>query len=182
MANNFDIDAFRSRLAGGGARPTLFRVILTAPAYVGFPTEDYSMLAKATQLPGSSVGFIEVPYWGRRIKVAGDRTFSDWNVTVINDESFNIRNAFEAWSNAIASYSTNVGSQRTGGATSNPNSYVGQAIIEQYTKDGEVAKSYKLVNLFPTDIGPIEVSWESNNQIEEFQVTFQFDKFVPVEE
>lgn len=181
MANNFNIDAFRSRLTGGGARPTLFRVVLTAPAYVGFPTEEFSLLAKASSLPGSSTGLIEVSYWGRKIKLAGDRSFADWTVTVINDENFNLRNAFEKWSNSIASYSTLDGAQRVGGATSNPNSYIGQAIIQQFSKEGEVAKEYKLVNVWPADIGQIEVSWEANNQIEEFQVTFHFDKFDPIE-
>lgn len=180
MANLFNIDAFRAQLAGGGARSTLFRIMLSAPEYVGFPTEKFSMLAKATQLPGSSMGFVEMSYWGRKIKLAGDRTFQDWNATIINDEDFNIRDAFEKWSNSMASYSTEAEKLRVGGATSNPSSYVGSAVIEQYTKTGEIAKSYKLVNLFPTDISPIDVSWEANDQVEEFDVTFAYDYFDPI--
>jgi hypothetical protein len=169
----FDVGAFRAQLPGGGARPNLFRVTMNAPSFVGFPTEKMSFLCKTAELPGSTIGLVEVPYFGRSVKLAGDRTFPEWSPTIINDEDFLIRNAVEKWMDSIDSH-TRAGTKR-GAATSNPNSYVSDAFVEQFSKTGDVIKTYTFVNLFPTDLSPIEVSWESTDVIEEFTVTFNYD-------
>lgn len=175
----FNVNDFRGRLQGGGARPNMFEVILPPPANIsGLNTQELSFMCKATALPASTVGTIEVPYFGRTIKVPGDREFEPWTITVINDESFDLRDAFERWQTAMASYSTAVNSQRTGGSTSNPFSYVSAGIINQYGKEGEIIKTVSLVNCFPTNVGEIQLSWEENNSIEEFEVTFDYDYFV----
>jgi len=169
----FDISAFRSQMPGGGARPNLFKVTLPAPGYVNFPTEKMSFLCKATSLPSSVIEPLIVPYFGRQVKFAGDRTFEDWTVSIINDEDFLIRDAFERWSDGIARHSA--GGSKRGAADSNPASYVADAVIEQYSKSGDVIKSYSMVNVFPTNIAEIPVDWESNSQVELFDVTFSLD-------
>lgn len=174
----FDITQFRSKLTGDGARPTLFRVILNPPAFVGFPTEQFSFMCKAASLPSSIIGHAEPSYFGRRIKVGGDRQFDDWTVLIINDESFDLRDAFERWQGGIASYSTVQNAQRNSGATSNPNSYVGNATVQQYSKEGDIIKEIQIVNMLPTMVGQIEVNWDANDTIEEFDVTFTYDFFV----
>lgn len=173
----FDINDFRSRLSGDGARPTLFRVTLTAPTYAGFPTEQFSFMCRTAALPASNVGQIEVPYFGRKIKVAGDRTFDDWTVTAINDEAFDIRDAFERWSNGMDEFTTSSRAKRTDGGTSNPYSYVSEAFIEQFSKEGDVIKTVTLHNCFPTVVGEIALDWESNDTIETFDITFTYDYF-----
>lgn len=174
----FNINDFRGQMTGGGARSTLFEVVLTLPPVaMNMDTEKFSFMCKATSLPGSTVGTMEIPYFGRVTKFPGDRTFEDWQVTVINDESFDIRNGFEQWSKAIASYNTENQSIRSSGATSNPNSYVANAIVNQYGKEGEIIKQVTIVNIWPTMISPIELNWENNNQVEQFDVTFAYDYF-----
>lgn len=173
----FNINEFRAKLAQGGARPSQFEVILTPPAFAGLNIEDFTFKCKAAQLPTSTLGMIEVPYFGRRIKIAGDRTFEDWTVTVINDEDFAARNALEAWQTAIASYTTNTNNVRNGGAGASPNSYVGKALVNHYGKEGNIIKTVELINVFPTNIAAIDLNWESSDTVEEFTVTLAYDYF-----
>lgn len=179
----FNINTFRSELRGDGARPTLFEVTVSFPPSIqgSFPTQQLKMMAKSSTLPGSTLGIIEVPYFGRKIKVAGDRTFDDWTITLINDEDFNIRNAFEFWQNAMDQYSTSAEKKRVNGADASPLSYVATIQIDQFGKQGDVIKTYTLINAFPNQVGQIDVSWENNDQIEEFDVTFSMDYFLVTE-
>lgn len=178
---SLNINEFRSNFKGDGARPTLFEIFLRFPKDIKgtFPSNDMKLFAKATTLPTSTVGSIIVPYQGRQIKVAGDRVYDDWNCTIINDESFSIRNAMEAWNNALDQHSTEDEKKRVGGANANPYSYVADVYINQLGKQGDILKTYRLVNAFPYLIGQIDLSFESNDAIEEFDCTFAYDYFVP---
>lgn len=175
----FNINQFRAELSGDGARPTLFEVEIFFPATLAgvFPTQKGKMMAKSSILPASNIGMIEVPYFGRKIRVAGDRTYDDWTCTFINDEDFSIRNALEFWSNAMDQHSTVQQVKRISGATENPYTYVSTILIHQYGKQGNIIKTYNLVNAWPVNVGQIDVSWESNDQVEEFDVQWTFDYF-----
>ncbi len=173
----FNLNDFRAKLVGGGARSSLFEVIITPPAFVGLDIEQFSFMCKAGSLPGSVIGRPELAYFGRRIKLGGDRVVEDWTVTAYNDEPFDIRNAFERWQSAIASHTTSPNALRSNGASSNPNSYVGQAVVNQKGKTGETIKSYKMINCWPTVISGIELDWGANDQIEEFTITLAYDLF-----
>jgi hypothetical protein len=175
----FNVNEFRAKLEKGGARSNLFEVVLAVPvAAAAFPTEEFTFMCRATSLPASRVGVISVPYFGREVKMAGDREFDDWNVTVINDETFDVRNAFERWQSAVASYATVGNNQRQLGVTSNPNSYVATAAINQLGKEGDVVKTVQIINIFPQEIGAIELSWDQSTEIETFDVTFAYDYFI----
>jgi len=166
---SFSINEFKSQLVGGGARPTLFEVRLTNPVT---SVADFKIpfMVKAAQLPGSTLGSYTVPYFGRQIKYAGDRTFEDWTVTVINDEDFLIRNALEAWSNSINSHVSNTRSL--------PQDYKSDAQVIQYGKDGTALRQYTFQGLYPINLDPIDLNWETQDTIEEFGVTFQYDLWV----
>jgi hypothetical protein len=166
----FNVAEMRSQLTGGGARPSLFSVQITNPIN-GVADFKIPFMVKAAQLPASNLGFVDVPYFGRKIKIAGDRTFDPWEVTVINDEDFSIRNAMENWMNAINSH---VGNLRSG-ANLAPESYKTQAQITQYSKTGAPIRIYNFDGMFPTLISPIQMSWESTDQVEEYSITFQYD-------
>ena len=172
----FNINEMRQQLKFGGARPSLFQVQLTGPTGLiqGLSNEALKMMpfmVKGTDIPESSVSSIPVPYFGRQIKVAGTRTFQDWSVTVINDETFDIRNAMETWSNGVNQHIGNL--QQT--SSPNPNNYKGIASVIQYGKDGSKIREYVVDGLFPVNIGPIALSWENGDAIEEFPVTFSVD-------
>lgn len=166
----FNISEMRSQLVGGGARPTLFEVQITNPVN-GAADFKVPFMVKASSLPSSTLTAIEVPYFGRKIKVAGDREFEDWEVTIVNDEDFAIRNAMEAWMNAINSHVGNL-RDRTRLA---PETYKTQAQIRQFSKSGDMIREYSFNGLFPTNVAAIETSWETNSTIEEFSVTFGYD-------
>jgi hypothetical protein len=166
----FNVNEMRSQLTFGGARNSLFQVIINNPAN-SVADIKVPFLVKAAQIPASTLGLIEVPYYGRKIKLAGDRTFADWTVTVINDEDFLIRNALEQWSNQIQSHQGNL--RNFAGAS--PGLYKSQAQVTQFSKTGIPIRTYNFNGIFPTEISPIEVSWESTDAIEEFTVTFQYD-------
>lgn len=187
----FNIESFKSQgLQFGGARPSLFRVILTfpqdvttaAPAIAGGRS---SFLIKSAALPASTIGEIDVSYFGRKIKMAGDRTFDDWTITVLNDEDFSLRNAFEEWSNLMNTLISN----RLGGAAaplSSPETYKVDLDVQQFGKAGPgdeagVIRQYKFVGAFPTQISAITLDWDRNNTIEEFDVRFAYDYWIPVE-
>ena len=160
------VDDFKSKLKGGGARSNLFNCRVNFPAYALGDAELTSFMAKAAQLPASVMETITVPFRGRQLKIAGDRTFEEWTITVINDTGFEVRNAMERWMNGINSHNENTG-------FNDPASYQTDLAIDQLDKDGLVLKTYNFRSCFPTNIGAIDVSYENENQIEEFTVTFQ---------
>lgn len=169
----FNINEIRTGLAFGGARPTLFQVELTNP--VNRDSDAIApFLIRATNLPGSSIAPIEIPYFGRKIKIAGDRTFETWPITVMNDEDFRIRHTLEQWHNAINSLEENLNSF----ASSSPANYKSTAIVTQYGKTGIELRKYKFNGIFPIDIAAIDLDWDSTDQIENFQCTFAFDNYV----
>ena len=185
------ITNFRDQLRGGGARPNLFEVNLGNFGGAGGlnadwdnnAQRDFQFLCKATSMPTQTIGSVDVPFRGRILKVAGDRTFEPWSVTVINDESFNIRKSFEKWSQAINNLATGVGEV-------NPGAYMGRGQIRQLSRsatvagatggtatfdsgDQKVVHEYQVEDIWPSEIGSIDLSYESSDAIEEFTVTFQ---------
>jgi hypothetical protein len=168
----FNLSTFKGELLFDGARPTLFEVQLNFPQSLGANAAGQKsiFMVNAAQLPASSVGNIEVGYFGRKIKVPGDRTFEDWTVTVINDENFTIRNAMEAWLNALNSHAGNVRNANFLRATN----YTADMLVNQYGKDGAVIKTVKLIDAFPTSLTAIDLNWDTNNSIETFSVTFSY--------
>ena len=159
------VDDFKSKLRGGGARPNLFKNTVNFPAYAGGDVELTSFLCKA-QLPASIMNVIEVPFRGRQLKLAGDRTFETWTVTVLNDTDFNVRNAMERWMNGINAHSANTG-------LTNPVDYEADLIVEQLDKDGATVKTYQFRGCFPTNVSAIDVNYETVDTVEEFTVEFQ---------
>jgi hypothetical protein len=163
----FKISDIISRgLVGGGARPSLFDVSITYGG-INFP-EDFKFLCRATSAPASTIGHIEIPYFGRKIKLAGDRTFENWNTTIMNDEDFDIRNKLEQWHNSINTITTNL---RT------VDNYKAQATVTQYSKTGDSKpiKTYNIVNCFPLNIADMPLDWDTTNQIQTFNVTWAYD-------
>lgn len=180
MATGFNISTFKTRgLTLGGARPALFEVYLSIPSGVkadAASAQKFRFTCRAAQLPASTVGNVEIPYFGRKIKVAGDRTFTDWSVTVMNDEDFLVRSMFEKWSNSLNRMQANV---RDVAYYGNENSYKAVMNIVQYSKDGLPIRQYDMVGAFPTNIDAISLDWDTTNQIETFQVTFAYDYWLP---
>ena len=182
---NKSISQFKSALVGGGARPNLFEVRLAnIPSGITWDGDNFQYMCKAAQLPASVIANIDVPFRGRIFKVAGDRTIETWSVTIINDESFRLRNAFEEWMQLIAKLDTNIG------ATS-PEAYMVDADVFQLgrgsdpsstTSDGNanaVLKRYKMESIFPTNLAGIDLSYDTGDTIEEFTVEFQVQSFTP---
>jgi hypothetical protein len=167
----FNVNQFRTQLQGDGARPNLFEVRLNFPGYVTARSTaalKSTFMVKTAQLPGSTIGSVPVNYFGREVKVAGNRTFADWTVTIINDEDFVLRNAMENWLRGINDNVTNLRRALT------TQQYTSDAVVNQYGKGGKILKSYKFVGMFPVDVTPIDLDWGSNDAIEEYSVTFQY--------
>jgi hypothetical protein len=170
----YSINDIRANLKLGGARPTLFRVQLTSPALIGGDLSTAEFMIQASSLPGSSIAPIEVPYFGRKIRIAGDRTFENWSVQVLNDEDFKVRHALETWHNKINSLSSNLNT--TG--SSAPTNYKSQADVQQFSKaGGPPIRIYRFYGLFPIDIAQIDVSWADTDTIEVFAATFAYDYY-----
>ena len=183
--DNKTISEFKSRLLGGGARPNLFEVELTGlPTSVALPwqAERFGFLCKAAQMPAQTIANIDVPFRGRIFKVAGDRTIENWSITVINDEDFLFRNAFEEWTQQIANLDDNMGS-------TNPASYMVNAKVYQLGRGSTIAsqnnggdsnvvlKEYEFIDIFPVSVGPIDLSYESTDTIEEYTVEFAVQSY-----
>lgn len=189
------ISQFKSKLIGGGARPNLFEVDVTFPTGINlgvqgdgtgqFDKENFRFLCKAAALPASTVTPIPVPFRGRELKVAGDRSIDVWTVSVINDENFSHRRAFEAWTQNIAQYGDHSG-------LTNPNDYMGNAIVYQLGRspsntqgsnttgeNANILAQYRFIDIFPTGISEIGLSYDQGNTIEEFTVEFQVQYWFP---
>lgn len=166
----FSVNEIKSQLTFGGAKAALFQVQITNPVN-GIADLKAPFLIQAASLPESTLGVIEVPYFGRKVKIAGDRTFAEWTVTVMNDEDFLIRNAMENWMSAINSHESNVRQLATAAASE----YKSQAQIIQYSKTGAPLREYTFTGLFPTTVAPITMDWDTTDDIERFDITFQYD-------
>lgn len=183
MATGFNISTFKTRgLRFGGARPALFEVYLSIPGGVQATAgsdDKFRFTCRAAQIPASTVGSVDIGYFGRKIKVSGDRTFADWTVTVMNDEDFLVRSMFEKWSNSLNRLVSNV---RDGAYAFNENSYKATMNVIQYSKDGTPIRAYDIIGAFPTTVEAIDLNWDTTNQIETFNVTFSYDYWLPAPE
>ena len=187
MAETRTLSQFKAKLAGGAARANLFEVsIPTFPSSIqgacgpGDDAENgiFKFLCKSATLPASNVGSIDIPFRGRILKVAGDITFDDWTVSVINDEDFKLRTAFEQWANVMSKLDDATG-------VSNPSSYMTDAYVQQLGRgatvageanagaDSAILRTYKFYDIFPTTIGEIALSYDSSDETEQFDVTFK---------
>lgn len=199
-----NITDFKNKLRGGGARPNLFEVAIPSfPAnirqfWTNADQDDFRFLCKSAALPASNVAPIDVPFRGRILKVAGDRTFDTWTITIINDEDFNLRHAFEQWMNHISKL------DNASGAV-NPQSYMTDALVWQLGRSNQrngtnvvngardlqqaappysgtqfsskILRAYKLHDIFPTNVSQIDLSYDTSDTIEEFTVEFQVNWF-----
>ena len=167
-----NINEFKSRLRGGGARANQFKVTLPFPGYasVGGETSDLAFLCRATAIPGQTVGPIAIPFRGRQLQIAGDRTFEPWTITVMNDTDFKLYRAFERWMNGINNMTDNEG-------IANPADYQVDAFVDQLDRNGNTLKSYTYRGLFPVTLDSIALNYNTNDTIEEFGVSFQFQYF-----
>lgn len=172
----FNIEDFKSNgLALGGARPSLFDVQIPG----GWPgsgdsTATLQFLAKASSLPPSVVESIDIPYFGRKIKILGDRVFPNWSVTVMNEENFSLRNGFMNWHEFMNSKIPNILNNPSGDIES----YKRDIIVAQYTKSGDVIFECKLVGAFPVTVDAIQLDWDAINQVEQFDVEFAYDYWI----
>lgn len=183
--NNRTLSDFKSRLVGGGARPNLFECRLAFPAGLQNEIkvdEDFTFMIKAAQMPASNVNVIDIPFRGRNLKIAGDRSFDPWTITVINDTNFKIRNSFEKWMNFINRHDDNAG-------VITPAAYQTEMIVHQLgrgnpssgtsgslpgnTEKIPVLKTYKFFGTFPTNVSAIELSYDAADSVEEFTVDLQ---------
>ena len=184
---NKTISQFKCQLIGGGARPNLFEVELTTlPAGIAWPSDNFRYMCKAAQLPASVLANIDIPFRGLIFKVAGDRTIEPWSITVINDEDFRIRKAMEEWVDRIAKLENNLGA-------TDPSAYMVNAKVFQLGRGATVSSStnagdrnavlreYEFIDIFPTSVSSIDLSYDSSDTIEEFVVDFAVQSFAFVD-
>ena len=177
--NERSITDFRSRLKGGGTRANLFEVQMSFPTYLSVSDEnetinDIPFLVKAAEIPASNIGNIPVPFRGRVLPIAGDRTFDPWTVTIINDTNFRLRDVMERWSDSINDLQTAQG--RT-----NPEEYQTKASVIQLDRLGKKPgdtirelRTYDFTGIYPNVVSSIPLDHGATDTIEEFQVTFNY--------
>ena len=173
---DFSISKFRSAIKSG-SRPNLFRIDVTAPAAVPSLTNIYTSLVRSAALPSATIGTIELPMnGGRRFKIGGDRVFSEWTSTVLNDENYLLRSSLEAWQNNMVFTNYEINSS-LGNRSAAANGLYGTVVIYQLDEFGASVPnaSYRLVNCWPSDISAIDLSYDTTDAIEDFTVTWTYD-------
>ncbi|AOV60937.1 tail fiber protein [Synechococcus phage S-CAM22] len=188
MANRGTLDDFKANVVSDFARPNLFQVDLAFPSGI---INNSSLInlgnftVRAANLPSSQIGVIEVPFRGRVLKIAGDRTFEPWTITIQNDSGFVLRDAFELWASSIQAYNENFTSAAGLGDEDDSTGYFADMEVHQLArdvKDGQkpkVIKSYKFYNVFPSNIAAIDLDFGNNDAIEEFTVELQVQYWTP---
>jgi len=174
------IEEFKTNLANGGVRPTMFEVSITFPAILRVDLQDLTQksifLVKGATLPGSQIGVIEVPFRGRKMKVSGDRTFADWETTIFSDTDYKLRNAIEKWSEYIQNHNYALGLNQIDDGTNNltnaDEGYFGTAIVRQLDREGKQLKVYQMNGIWPTSIGDIALEFGTNDTIAEYSCTW----------
>ena len=158
------IDEFKAQLIAGGPRANRFRVFIPRTG------NKIEFLCQAAQIPAMTVGQVTVPFRGMNLKLAGDRTFDEWSITVLNDTNFKLRNAFERWQNGINNMTDNEG-------LTNPVDYQVDCFVDHLDRNGNTIKSYTLRGLFPTAISAIDLNYDEAAAVEEFTATFNYQYF-----
>ena len=166
---------------GQGVKPNMFLIDINFPSPIALQSAEKELtdiLCKSAALPGSNLGVIEVPFRGRTVKIAGDRTFDTWSATFFNDKDFKLRSFFEQWANSINTHEGNTAPLFTPDST---NGYMADLLVHQLEKDaseeGAKLRTYQLHHCFPTNVSPIDLAYDSNDQIEEFTVEWQYSFF-----
>ena len=169
-----NVDQFRGKLVKGGARANMFEVKVNFPGYAGGDNELASFMCRSAQLPASTVGLVEVPFRGRIIKLAGDRTFEPWTITVYNDVDHELRGAFEAWMSGINTHESNEGQQSN---NSGIGTYAVDMEVTQTDQLGTPSSKgkYTLKNAFPTNVSAVDLDFAQVGEIETFTVTIEYD-------
>ena len=162
------IDQFKAQLIGGGPRANRFKVFIPRAG------NKIEFLCKAANIPAGTLGEVVVPFRGHNLKLAGVRTFEDWQITVINDVEFSVRSGLEAWKEEIQAMDSGVGSTST-------DYLISRAFVEQLNKDDSVLARYEFFNMFPKNIGAIELSYDTVDALEEFTVDFTFSHWERVQ-
>ena len=167
-----DISKFKGLLGAGGARPNQFRVILNWPGYVqSVPDREFSLLVTGAALPASTVNPTLVQYRGREVKLAGERIFDPWTITVLNDTGMSLRKPFEEWMNGMNNLETNTGELF-------PTDYQADIIVEHLDRNDDPLMTYTLYNSFPINMSEIGLQYGQNDVIEEFTVTFNYSHYL----
>jgi hypothetical protein len=156
-----NISQFKTQFQGG-VRPNQFKVQITKSP-VG--TGNFEFLGKAASIPASTIGNVDVPYRGRQLKVPGDRTFEDWTLTVFNDGQWSSRSYFEKWMQLLQGHRNPVRSV-------NATEVYGAATVQQLSRSGAVIATYTMEDIYPTNTAAIDLGFDTNDSVEEFQVTF----------
>lgn len=184
------IQSFKSRVSGDFSRPNLFKCVIDFPTVVAGGQEAAKLgefTVRAANLPATQLGIVEVPYRGRVLKIAGDRTFEPWTITIMNDKNFVLRNAFESWAQGVQEYTQNVTT-----AGSDVGSYFKDMRVIQYDRFGDLKDSadaeadpkilaeYRFYDTFPTNVAAIDLDYGSNDAISEFTVELQVQYWKPV--
>lgn len=165
-----DISKFKGLLGAGGARPNQFRILLSFPSYVTVPNPEYSLLVTGAAVPASNVNPTLVQYRGREVKLAGERIFDPWTITIVNDTEFSLRRPFEEWMNGMNNLVDNTG-------VLTPRDYQIDLEVEHLDRNDEVLQTYKLHSAFPINMSEIALQYGQNDVIEEFTVTFQYQHY-----
>ena len=171
----FTIDKFRTNaLNNSGARANLFDVTITGATIAGLTASEFNFSCKGAAIPPMAVGVVEVPYFGRVVKVPGNKTFDNWSVTIINDEGFAIRNGFEKW---VASMGTHIGNVQSTASSALESGLYGAAEVTHFGKTGkdDILAVYNFINIFPVSVSEIALGWDANDAVEEFTVEFAYD-------
>ena len=167
-----DISKFKGLLGAGGARPNQFRVILNWPGYVtSVPDREYSLLVTGAALPASTVNPTLVQYRGREVKLAGERIFDPWTITIVNDTDMSLRKPFEEWMNGMNDLELNTG-------VLSPTDYQVDVQVQHLDRNDEVLMEYTLYNAFPINMSEIALQYGQNDVIEEFTVTFNYSHYL----
>ena len=179
----FAVSEFKSNLKGGGARPSLFNVEFQYPSTlttIPNPINQATFLVKATTIPASTIGSYDVFYHGKAIHVAGDRSFDTWDTTIINDEDYGIRISLEKWMDLVAGHKLNIRRADTFDSSEGENaSYKKSIKVTQYSKTGEHLHHYHFLGAFPTTLSAIALDWATASEIEEYTVTWTYDRWMP---
>ena len=176
---NYDksIENFKAKLAFGGVRPTMFEVTISFPNGLtadNDAAESAHYLVKAAQLPASTVGVIDVPFRGRKLKVSGDRSYADWSTTITNDHSFGLRVTLEKWSELVQNHNFVLGANEL-------RNYFGSAIVRQLDRDAQQIRAYKFEGIWPSSVGEIGLDFDSTDQVEFYDCTWAVQYWTAIE-
>lgn len=158
---------------GRVARPNLWTAQLYTASTIGEAPETFNFRCEKTLIPGRTVATVDDTGSGPALKLPYEVNYADIDITIICSTDMIERKFFENWIDSIITSSAISGKA---GLLKYHNEYArgNKMNLSQIDESGDELITYSLIDVYPIQISPMNLSWEETNTYQRFDVTLSY--------